>query len=434
MFQKGEIVFGRYRIEALLGRGASGEVYLAEHINLNVFRALKCIDRCQDLGDMAAREADILKNLRHPAIPIIYDIEENDECVCIIEEYIEGLSLNSFITKHRCFTAGEIADIGLQLCNVTEYLHERGIFHSDIKPENIIYAEGRIYLLDYGNAQNALSREGISRGTKGYAPPEFYTGEHASRESDVYSIGAVMRALGKAGGRNMIPELDKTVSECLLHSKSERIGSVRELSKRLNKIKNRKNKSENVSLSICFVGAYPHCGVTHCAVLAGYFLVKQRFKTVVIEENFNDHFLHIIRQCDKITFKNSVYVADGLCMVPQYYGCINGEEGLLADRRIYDYGVLSPDNIEEVLKYDVVCLVTGSRPYELDKAVQILEKGYFDPSSFKGKLHTLINLSDTGHYKRIIKNPLIINPVRVGYFPEPSKIRPERIQIVRKKH
>ena len=101
LFQKDEIVCGKYRIEALLGRGAFGEVYLAEHINLKVYRAVKCISKCHDFYGIATREADILKNLRHPAIPIIYDIEENDDCVCIIEEFVKGMSLNSFITKHR---------------------------------------------------------------------------------------------------------------------------------------------------------------------------------------------------------------------------------------------------------------------------------------------------------------------------------------------
>ena len=81
---------GRYEIVRLLGTGAFGKVYLARHINLNVFRAIKCISLCQDSYATAYREADILKNLRHPSIPIIYDIEQDDNYVYIIEPCFIG--------------------------------------------------------------------------------------------------------------------------------------------------------------------------------------------------------------------------------------------------------------------------------------------------------------------------------------------------------
>lgn len=167
LFQKDEVVCGKYRIEALLGRGAFGEVYLAEHVNLKVYRAVKCISKGHDFYGVATREADILKNLRHPAIPIIYDIEENDECVCIIEEFVKGMSLNSFITKHGNISVKEIADIALQLCQILEYLHDNKVYHADIKPENILYDNGRIYLLDYGNARTGDENINLKIGTKG---------------------------------------------------------------------------------------------------------------------------------------------------------------------------------------------------------------------------------------------------------------------------
>ena len=100
LFQMGELVFDKYKIIRLLGKGAFGQVYLAEHINLKVYRALKCIRRCPEYNGFHTREADILKNLRHPSIPIIYDIEEKDDCVCIIEEFVEGMSLKSRINNN----------------------------------------------------------------------------------------------------------------------------------------------------------------------------------------------------------------------------------------------------------------------------------------------------------------------------------------------
>ena len=69
--------------------------------SLNVLRAVKCINIYQNNCDTAYREADILKNLRHPSIPIIYDIEQDSEHIYVIEEYIEGMSLTQLISQQK---------------------------------------------------------------------------------------------------------------------------------------------------------------------------------------------------------------------------------------------------------------------------------------------------------------------------------------------
>ena len=74
-----EIWFGKYRIQKLLGQGGTAKVYLAEHIKLNSYRAIKIISKKHPLYDLLRNEAMILKNLRHSCIPIIYDIEEDEE-------------------------------------------------------------------------------------------------------------------------------------------------------------------------------------------------------------------------------------------------------------------------------------------------------------------------------------------------------------------
>lgn len=85
-----QILFDKYRIVKVLGSGGSATVYLAQHIKLESFRAIKCIRKDNPLYNNALKEAYILKNLRHSNIPIIYDIDEDLRCSYIIEEYIEG--------------------------------------------------------------------------------------------------------------------------------------------------------------------------------------------------------------------------------------------------------------------------------------------------------------------------------------------------------
>lgn len=87
------------------------------------------------------READIIKNIKHTGIPLVYDIEEDSDSICIIEEYIAGNSLAEYISKGR-LSVTQMAIISVKICEVLEYLHNcRDIIHMDLKPGNIIIRE-----------------------------------------------------------------------------------------------------------------------------------------------------------------------------------------------------------------------------------------------------------------------------------------------------
>ena len=422
MFQTGELVFGKYRILDFLGKGAFGAVYLVEHINLNINRALKCIERCSDSNGFGTREANILKNLRHPAIPIIYDIEENEDCVCIIEEYVEGMSLNSFILNHSRISIKEIVQITLQLCEVVSYLHSKKVLHADIKPENIILNGERLYLIDYGNARIVGENNEPKVGTRGFVAPEIYTADRLEETSDVYSIGVVILLLAtkkrEASAISNISskKLKKLVRRCLSHSDKERIKTVKELMKDLNKLKSSKVESEKVSLKIGFVGAYAHCGVTHCSLLAGKYYLSKGIKVILCERNSSNDYLKLLSHKNHVRFSKGVFMAEGLCYVPWYYQCVTPDMELNMDRIIYDFGTLEMDNISMVLECDVLCVVTGARAYERFKTAKLL--GNLRKEKYGGKLRVLVNLADVKLYREFIKEQGVINPVRVGYHPE----------------
>ncbi len=417
---KGEIMFGRYRIEGLLGQGGFGEVYLAENINLKVNRALKCIRKCRDVHGVAAREADILKNLRHPAIPIIYDIEENEEFVCIIEEYISGMSLNSLITHTKSISTRRIITLIKELCEVLEYLHKNGIYHHDIKPDNIIIDNEKIKLLDYGNAARSNESNRVRMGTAGYAAPEMYGKERIGAGSDIYSIGMVILYLA-TGKKNIeaaeeihAKELRMIIDKCLCHSTEERISSVRELRILLNKISKRKSLMENVSLRISYAGTVSHCGTTHCAIKAAEQYINQGHKVLLCERNESGDFFNIIKGAKRVRQKGGIYEVNGITMIPEYYGCVEVDYDRY-DIIINDYGVLNNDNREEILSADQIYLVSGGQQYEAEQLNQALQ---LIPKENQREIHTVINLAGVRTYKKLIKQYHYPNPVRVGYDPD----------------
>ena len=116
------ILFGKYRILSTLGAGNTSTVYLAEHIKLNVYRAIKCIPKDTALVTSFSLEAQLLKDLNHPGIPVIYDIEEDDGFYYMVEEFIQGESLDTFVS-HQRVSHELLLKFGIQLCDILYYLH-----------------------------------------------------------------------------------------------------------------------------------------------------------------------------------------------------------------------------------------------------------------------------------------------------------------------
>ena len=95
----------KYRIVSSIGAGNSSRVFLAEHRKLKAYRAVKCMKKTADEKcPQFLLEADLLKNLKHPGIPTIYDVEEDNENYYIIEEYIQGQSLEAYVLYQDCIS------------------------------------------------------------------------------------------------------------------------------------------------------------------------------------------------------------------------------------------------------------------------------------------------------------------------------------------
>ena len=104
-----------------IGRGGFATVYLAEHLTLKTFRAIKQISKSGIDRSLVLSEAELLKNLKHPGIPIIFDIEEDENNIYVIEEYIEGESLEVLMLQSIFITKDFIYSIFTELLNSPVY-------------------------------------------------------------------------------------------------------------------------------------------------------------------------------------------------------------------------------------------------------------------------------------------------------------------------
>lgn len=194
----GSIYFDKYKVIELLGQGGTSDVYLAENVKLGNFFAIKKALKNDNRINLLA-EPNILKHLNHPAIPKIIDIEEDDEAIYIIEEYINGTHLKSFKCANQKIEEAQLVDWALQICNVLKYLHQRKpnpIIYRDLKPENIILMEdGQLKIIDFGIAREykeESTNDTVPIGTRGYAAPEQYGIGQSDERTDIFSLGMTL--------------------------------------------------------------------------------------------------------------------------------------------------------------------------------------------------------------------------------------------------
>jgi serine/threonine-protein kinase len=206
---EGTILNNRYEIVRKIGGGGMGAVYLANDRNLGgILRAVKEMVQSYietEQHDKAIsdfqREAMILSNLDHPAIPTIYDyfFDEPEGRFYLVMRYISGGDLSG---RLRSAPEGRIdeksvTEWAIQIADVLDYLHKQDpiIVYRDLKPSNIMIDgnSGRVMLIDFGIARSINKEEkGVTAvGTMGYAPPELFSGNVDPR-SDIYSLGSTM--------------------------------------------------------------------------------------------------------------------------------------------------------------------------------------------------------------------------------------------------
>ncbi|MCL4691402.1 MAG: serine/threonine-protein kinase [Candidatus Hydrogenedentes bacterium] len=193
---------GGYQVQALIGRGAMGTVYLAKDTALNRPVALKVL-----LGSLARnpamvrsfyREAQAAAPLRHPGIVRIFSAGVESGTPYIAMEYVAGESLDRFLRRKGTVSWQAALHVGAQLAEALDCAHAAGVIHRDVKPANILLdRQGRVRLADFGIARVAtLEIQGGPTsgviGTPTYMSPEQCEGADVSSATDLYSLGVVL--------------------------------------------------------------------------------------------------------------------------------------------------------------------------------------------------------------------------------------------------
>lgn len=206
MTEIGTVIDGKYEILRKIGKGGMSVVYLAMDTHLNKQWAVKEIIKKGNgkndeiIVNSLLAEANMMKKLDHPALPRIVDIIDNKDTIYVIMDYIEGESLDKYLKEYGPQSEELVIEWAKQLCDALSYLHSQKppIIYRDMKPANIMLKpEGNIKIIDFGIAREYKEQKLADTtvlGTKGYAPPEQYSGQTDAR-SDIYALGMTMHHL-----------------------------------------------------------------------------------------------------------------------------------------------------------------------------------------------------------------------------------------------
>ncbi len=206
MAEVGSVIDGKYEILTEIGRGGMSVVYLAMDTHLNKQWAVKEIRKKgsgksdEIVVNSLLAEANLMKRLDHPSLPRIVDIIDNGVTIYVVMDYIEGESLDKILNEYGAQPENLVIGWAKQLCDALSYLHlqKPPIIYRDMKPANIMLKpEGNIKIIDFGIAREykELSLADTTvLGTKGYAPPEQYSGQTDAR-SDIFALGMTMHHL-----------------------------------------------------------------------------------------------------------------------------------------------------------------------------------------------------------------------------------------------
>jgi serine/threonine protein kinase len=201
----GQLISGRYRLDAVLGRGGMATVWRGVDERLGRPVAIKLLDRADTADSVMLqrfdREARTAGGLTHPNIVAVYDVGTDNGVPYLVMELIDGTSVAALLASGP-LQVDQAVDVASQICDALAMTHAQGVVHRDIKPANILLTTtGTVKVCDFGIArlaqqqQTDLTAPHMAIGTSAYMAPEQATGAAVDARTDLYALGCVMYAM-----------------------------------------------------------------------------------------------------------------------------------------------------------------------------------------------------------------------------------------------
>lgn len=195
----GDFLANRYRIESVLGQGGMGTVFRAHDTLLGLPVALKVLNPAiagtEEAVQRLKHEVILARRFTHPNACRIYDLGESNGTFYVSMEFIEGRTLDHLLGEKGRFSLDEGLKIVHQILPALAAAHSAGVIHRDLKPQNIMVANNKAYVMDFGISisgdMNRITQTGMVIGTPQYMAPEQFLDGTVDSCTDIYSLGII---------------------------------------------------------------------------------------------------------------------------------------------------------------------------------------------------------------------------------------------------
>lgn len=326
------------------------DVCLVEHKGLGTRRILKRIRKHRSEGSLDAQfqlrtEREILSMLKHPGIPVIYDYWEDEERICLIEEYIEGLSLQEYLLRYRHPDPVFTARFLIQVLEILDYLHSLNVKHNDLKAEHILIRGDRVVLIDYGISE--LSARDIRR----------------DENDDIASLGRIADQMLSLADGYVSFGLRRMVSRAKAPDQSARYQSAAEWSADLSRwLAGRDDKEGLLIRKIAVAGNQRGIGTTHTAVSITSYLRQRGMNAFYINLSGRPGFLSLDRNLNT-DFREK----DGIIYHRWFRGLVDYGPAIEPQHKQTTKGIYVSDcgtDFSRAADSDALIYVVGSRPWQ----------------------------------------------------------------------
>jgi predicted Ser/Thr protein kinase len=190
---------GPYHLLERLGEGGMGVVYLAadqqqRRVAVKALRPAIAAD--PNARRRLAREVETMRRVRSPFVAEVLDADVTSDPPYIVTRYVSGRTLEDVVGQDGPLTGAQLARVASGLALALSAVHAAGVVHRDLKPGNVMIANGEPVVIDFGIAQvpdsTRLTQTGMFMGTPGYLAPEVIEGKPSGPASDVHSWGATL--------------------------------------------------------------------------------------------------------------------------------------------------------------------------------------------------------------------------------------------------
>lgn len=192
---------GKYHILSILDSlSPTPHVFLTTHVKLQEYRVIKKISKANPFFMQLKNEAKFLSKYSSEFIPRLYDVEEDNENLYLVEEYIQGESLSSSEFLQNKLKDSELASIVTGLFNFLKFINslEESVLYIDWKPGNIIFTEKGLKVVDFGSVLYLEADKGFTGlATEGFAAPELIDGSKLGSYTDIYGFGSILKYLAE---------------------------------------------------------------------------------------------------------------------------------------------------------------------------------------------------------------------------------------------